>query len=240
MSIKMAVFQHTPWEGPGSFLLKAARRHRVCLEVIQVWQQPIPTLDDYDGLIVLGGSPNVSQEDMYPYLRREKEVIRESVGAGRPYLGFCLGLQLLADSLGARVGNNFKASIGFTQGYLTTEGRQHPVFLGTERQLPLFKWHGQTVLPPVPKELSILVTSSECQIEALAMTEQPAILGLQYDNHAADIDEILVYIQKDQKWLSTLTGQEIDPRKIVADAEIYRTTIEQQFESFFANYLQLL
>jgi len=237
---KLAIFQHTPWEGPGRLLIKSARRHHVRLEVIKVWQQPIPDPKAYDGLIVLGGSPNVSQEEMYPYLRREKEVIRESVGAGRPYLGFCLGLQLLADSLGAEVGENFKPSIGFTQGYLTTAGRLHPVFRDMEKKFPLFKWHEQTILPPIPREFSILVTSAECQIEALALAEHPAIIGLQYDNHAADAEEILVYIQKDQKWLSALTDQQIDPRKIVTEAQNYRLTLDRQFEIFFSNYLKLL
>ena len=148
MPRKFAVFQHTPWEGPGKLLLKSARRHHVELQTVKVWQQPIPDLSAFHGLIVLGGSPNVDQEDIYPFLRNEKQAIKESIGAGRPYLGFCLGLHLLAESLGARIGKNFKPSIGFTRGYLTTAGRQHPVFANMEKQFPLFKWHGQTILSP--------------------------------------------------------------------------------------------
>jgi GMP synthase (glutamine-hydrolysing) len=237
---KFAVFQHTPWEGPGKFLLKSTRRHCIELEIVQVWQQPIPDLSSYAGLIVLGGSPHVSQENIFPFLRKEKAVIKDWVNEGRPYLGFCLGLQLLAASLGAEVGNNFKTSIGFTQGYLTAEGRHHPVFSNMERRFLLFKWHQQTILPPIPKELSILATSSECQVEAVSMIDHPTVVGLQYDNHAADVDEVAIYLQNDQKWLASLTDQQVDPRRILMDAEIYRKDIEQQFESFFSNYLKVL
>lgn len=240
MSRKFAVFQHTPWEGPGKLLLKSARKHHVTLQAIRVWEQPIPDISGFDGLIVLGGSPNVNQEEAYPFLRSEKRTIRESIAAGRPYLGFCLGLQLLAESLGARIGNNFKPSIGFTQGYLTTAGRQHPVFANMEKQFPLFKWHGQTILPPVPRGCSILATSAECQVEAIGMIDHPAIIGLQFDNHAADFEEVAVFIQKDQKWLSSIPDRVIDPRSILLEAQKYEKTVAQQFESFFANFLKLL
>ncbi len=213
---KFAVFQHTPWEGPGKLLLKSARRHHVTLQVIKVWEQPIPDLSPFVGLIVLGGSPNVDQEESYPFLRGEKQLIREWIAVGRPYLGFCLGLHLLAESLGARIGKNFRASIGFTQGYLTTAGRQHPVFVNMEKRFPLFKWHGQTILPPVPRQCSILATSAECQVEALAMLDNPAVIGLQFDNHAADVEEVSVVIQKDQKWLSSITDRVVDPRSILS------------------------
>jgi hypothetical protein len=67
------VFQHTPWEGPGEFLLTAANRHNIQLHIVKVWEQPIPEITSYDGLIVLGGSPNVDQEKQYPFLQNEKK-----------------------------------------------------------------------------------------------------------------------------------------------------------------------
>lgn len=240
MPRKFAVFQHTPWEGPGKLLLKSARRHHVTLQVIRVWEQPIPDLSTFVGLIVLGGSPNVAQEETFPFLRYEKKVIKEWVAVGRPYLGFCLGLHLLAESLGAIIGRNFRASIGFTQGYLTTAGRQHPAFCNMEKQLPLFKWHDQSILSPVPRRCSILATSAECQVEALSILDNPAVIGLQFDNHVADFEEVAEIIQKDQKWLSSITDRVVDPRSILNDARKYEKSIALQFESFFGNYLKLL
>ena len=106
MSKRFLVFQHMDWEGPGKHLVHAAEIQGLHLDVIEVWHQTIPDLANYDGLIVLGGSPNVDQEEDYPFLRAEKAAIREVLEAEKPYLGFCLGHQLLADVIGLKVGPN--------------------------------------------------------------------------------------------------------------------------------------
>ena len=76
MSRKILVFQHNPWERPGSFLLRAAKRHKIKLNIIRVWEEPIPDFKDHIALIVLGGGPNVDQEHIYPFLTEEKKAIR--------------------------------------------------------------------------------------------------------------------------------------------------------------------
>jgi hypothetical protein len=85
--IQLAVFQHVWWEGPGKFLLEAAARDNVRLDVIEVWHQQIPDLSPYDGLIILGGGPNVNQVDEYPFLFREKQAIRQRLQSDKPCLG---------------------------------------------------------------------------------------------------------------------------------------------------------
>ena len=126
MAKNFLVFQHTPWEGPGEFLLAAANRHNIHLHIVKVWEQPIPEITSHDGLIVLGGSPNVDQEKQYPFLHEEKKIIRQAIKTDMPYLGICLGHQLLAEALEAKVGPNFMTSVGFINGYLTHDGRRHP------------------------------------------------------------------------------------------------------------------
>ena len=101
------VFQHMPWERPGYNLLRAAKNWRVRLDIVELWHEPIPDIAPYKGIIVLGGTPNVDQEEQYPFLRAEKENIRLALEKDKAYLGFCLGHQLLADALGAHVGRIF-------------------------------------------------------------------------------------------------------------------------------------
>jgi GMP synthase-like glutamine amidotransferase len=112
MTKRYLVFQHMDWEGPGIHLLRSAEKLGVEFEVLEVWHQPIPDLSPYDGLFILGGSPNVDQENVYPFLRVEKTAIRHIVENDKSYLGFCLGHQLLADVLGAKVGPNTCRSVG--------------------------------------------------------------------------------------------------------------------------------
>lgn len=241
MAIHFLVLQHTEWEGPGNFLLSATTKHDVRLTIIKVWREKIPdSLSLFDGLIVLGGGPNVDQEDMFPFLESEKKTIQKSLAEDRPYLGFCLGHQLLADALGAKVGPNFMPSIGFTRGYLTCEGRRHPCFADFPRALPILKWHSQAVLEPIPKNLNLLMTSNECQVEAFSIQERPHIIGLQFDSHAADHSDVANWLRADREWITSFTSREIDPDQILADAEQYQATTNHHFDLFFSNYLQII
>ena len=237
---KFLVFQHSPWEGVGKILREAARKNDVELDVVRTWQEKIPELDPYDCLLVLGGGPNIDQEEEFPFLVAEKKAIKQSLADNRPYLGFCLGHQLLAEALGAQVGKNHKSSIGFVTGYLTHSGHKHPAFAGLPDCFPMFKWHAQAVKEPLPGHLRILTTSIDCQIEALSVIDRPHILGLQFDNHSATRPEVECWLDSDEKWLASLQDQAINRQKILRRAEQNSSQIKCEFEMFFTNFLKLI
>ena len=238
MAKKFLVLQHMHWEGPGVHLIRSAEKLAVNLDVVEVWRQSIPDLAEYNGMIVLGGSPNVDQEQQYPFLRAEKVAIRRIIETGRLYLGFCLGHQLLADVLGLKVGPNPRRSVGFIEGHLTPNGRQHPLFHNLPSSLPLFKWHSQAVLAPVPEQVDILVTSADCEVEAISLKGSPHVVGLQFDNHAGSIEDVTTWIEGDRSWLSS--PPEVDTSRLLADAVRYETHVGEQFEWVFDNYLKLI
>jgi GMP synthase-like glutamine amidotransferase len=238
MAKRFITFQHMPWEGPGIHLIHSAQKRDIQLEIVEVWREPIPDLAPYDALIVLGGEPNVDQEKDYPFLKAEKSAILRSIEDDRPYLGFCLGHQLLADALGANVGDNFCRSVGFVQGQVTREGRQHALFQNLPKTLRLFKWHGQAILPPVPKHFEVLVTSSECLVEAISVTNRPHIVGLQFDNHAATHFNVAKWLKEDSDWLSL--PPPVNPSNVLAEAEKLEKPMREQFEILFDNFVDLL
>jgi GMP synthase (glutamine-hydrolysing) len=239
MGKKFLVFQHAAWEGPGLFLLEAARRHQVELEVVKVWEELIPDPDPYDALLVLGGGPNVDEEAKFPFLAREKIAIRRSLADNRPYLGICLGHQLLAEALGATVGRNFRSSVGFTTGYLTHQGHAHPAFQGLPDGLTLFKWHAQSVQEPLPRHLEVLATSKECAIEAISVVNRPHILGVQFDNHAADPADVEEWLEHDADWLTRLGLTPAERAAILTEARRQKKKSAAEFELLFANFLGL-
>jgi GMP synthase (glutamine-hydrolysing) len=240
MTRKVMVFQHNPWEGPGKFLLNAAKNHSLKLDIINVWEEEIPKINSHIALIVLGGGPNVDQEHLYPFLTEEKKIIKKALSEDMPYLGFCLGHQLLADAVGAKVGPNFQSSIGYIKGFLTHEGKIHPAFQDLPQHLPLFKWHAQAVQEPLPSPINILVTSTECQVEAISLAGRPHILGLQFDNHAADPESLKKWLTMDSKWLSTLKDKTVNSASLLKEAEKYRKTIQKQFIKLFDNFFSLI
>ncbi len=240
MTKKLLVFQHTTWEGPGKLLLDSANEHHTALKVVKVWKQPIPDLSHYDGLLVLGGGPNIDQERQYPFLVHEKRAIRQAIAEKRPYLGFCLGHQLLAEALGAEVGPNFRASVGFVTGHQTHDGREHPAFAGLPAKMKLFKWHSQAVKEPLPRHVTILATSADSVVEAISLDNYPNIVGVQYDNHAAAPEDVRRWLVRDKKWLTALPDIKVDPEEVLAASQKYQAEVTEQFARFFANFLAMV
>ena len=210
------------------------------MDIIHVWNGKIPEINGYTALIVLGGGPNLDQEHIYPFLKQEKKTIKKAIALDIPYLGFCLGHQLRADVLGAKVGPNFQSSIGYIQGFLTHEGKSHPAFKGLPQNIPLFKWHGQAVQEPLPGHINILATSAECQVEAISLQGRPHILGMQFDNHAAAPENVKNWLTMDAKWLASLPDRKINPNVIIRDAEKHQAAIRKQFAKLFDNFFSLI
>lgn len=238
--MKFLVLQHNPWEGPGQFLFAAARKLKIELHIARVWQEAIPSLPEFNALLILGGGTNVDQEEQFPFLREEKAAIRRAVERDMPCLGICLGHQLLAEALGAKVGPNFRTSVGFIPGLLTRAGREHPVFAGLKQPLSLYKWHGYTVLEPLPRHLDVLMTSDHCQVEAISVQDRPHILGLQADNHAADPRDVALWLEQDREWLSHIRDQQVKPAEILAQAQASSAAINREFQRLLSNYLRLI
>jgi GMP synthase (glutamine-hydrolysing) len=137
--------QHVPFEGPG-LIAEIASRQGLELRPCHPYRgDPLPAMDEIDGLVVMGGPMGVLDTAEHPHLAREVELIAAMVHAERPVLGVCLGAQLMAHALGATVYAGEQAEIGFGSVSLTRAGREDPVLgnLGTEI-LPVMHWHQDT------------------------------------------------------------------------------------------------
>lgn len=109
----------------------------------------VPNLEDISGLIVMGGPIGAYEAEKYPYLAQECALISEMVRRDRPVLGVCLGAQLLAKSLGARVFSGPASEIGFGSVRLAPAASTDPVFAPSGTEIPVFHWHGDTFELPI-------------------------------------------------------------------------------------------
>ncbi len=233
----LLIVQHMDWEGPGQHLLGALLEAEINFQVTKAWEEPLPPMEPFSGMIVLGGSPNVDEEKQFPYLIPLKARIREVIAAGKAYLGFCLGHQLLGNVLGCGVGALPQKSVGFITGELTPVGLAHPVFHGLPAQLNLFKWHGQGVLPPLAAGISLLARSDAVPVEALGLIDNPRVVGLQFDNHAASVD-VATWLKHDGEW--ALSGSGADPETMVATALTQEMAMGREFRRLMGNFFRLI
>ena len=165
--MKILVLQHADCEHPGFFRqLLAEDAHDWTAVEMDAGETP-PPLDGFDALWVMGGPQDTWQEDQYPWLKAEKEFIRHAVAErGLPYLGLCLGHQLLACALGGDCGPSKMPEIGVMDVLLTEEGVASTLFDGVDSPLKTLQWHSAEVTK-LPEGATVLATSSACAVQAM-------------------------------------------------------------------------
>ena len=151
------VLQHIACEPPGAFedvlIAAGADIHRVELDE----GEPLPSWQDYVAIVAMGGPMSVNDDAELPWLTAEKQAIADAVKAGVPYWGSCLGVQLLAASLGARVYSGTQPEVGVLPVTLTDDGRSDPVFAGLPPEFLTLQWHGDTF--DLPDGATLLASS---------------------------------------------------------------------------------
>jgi GMP synthase-like glutamine amidotransferase len=172
------VFQHMDSDSPGRFG-NYLMDDGFVLDTVMLGQgQAIPNLERYDFLMVLGGVMNVWEEDAHPWLRAEKSAIAEWMdGSRRPYLGICLGHQLLAETQGGAVGKSRVPEIGIHEVRLheSLAGDNSAGTLG-ERIL-VTQWHHYEVSTPPPSAV-VIAESSVTPVQGIRLEERA--IGLQF------------------------------------------------------------
>lgn len=155
--MNLLVLQHIACEPPGVYedvlIERGATIHRVELDE----GDRLPDWREFAAIIAMGGPMSVNDEEELQWLRAEKALIAEAVRAGTPFFGACLGVQLLAVSLGGEVGPGPAPEVGLLPVLLTEAAARDPVFGGLPRELLTLQWHGDTFSLP---EGAVLLASS--------------------------------------------------------------------------------
>lgn len=139
--------------------------------------EPLPPLDQVSAAIVLGGAMGVHDLAKHPFLADLKRFIRETVDKKTPFLGICLGGQLLADVLGARVtAGSPCGEKGTLEVQLTEAGGHDPLFSGIAQSFITFQWHNDSF--EIPEGGTLLASSPACPNQAFRFGENA--YGIQF------------------------------------------------------------
>ena len=162
---RLLVFQHVAVEPLGTLDdLIRARGHRISFNNFERHPVAEPDLDRYRGLIVLGGPMNVEDQHRRPHLKTELEAIERALEQGKPVLGICLGAQLLAHVLGARVRRFDRPELGWYELAISAEGRRDKVLGAAGARLPVFQWHSYSY--DLPHGATHLASTDTCEQQA--------------------------------------------------------------------------
>lgn len=165
--MRILVLQHIAVEHPG-ILRDFLAADGITWDAVELDNgDAVPPLRGYGALWVMGGPMDVWEETEHPWLVAEKQVIREAVlERGMPYLGLCLGHQLLGAALGGKVDKMKEPEVGILGIELTAEGRADPLFAGIAPRHEALQWHGAEVAETPPGAV-VLASSPACAVQAM-------------------------------------------------------------------------
>ena len=172
--MKFLVLQHIDIEHPGVFR-EFMKNDNVQIDTVELdVGEKIPKLDTYDAMIVMGGPMDTWQEEIHPWLVPEKESIYEfACVQKKPYLGLCLGAQLLGEVVGGKVNKMDNPEIGILDINISNH---NSIFKSMENNIKVLQWHSYEI-SDLPDSATLLASSDVCKVQAFSFERA---YGLQF------------------------------------------------------------
>jgi GMP synthase-like glutamine amidotransferase len=232
--MNVLIIKHIAIEGPG-LIQDCLRQEKIPFFILNL--EPgihFPKIDSFTHLVILGGPMNVYEEDRYPFLKDEDLFVKEAIQRGKSILGICLGAQLIAKALGAKVLKAPVKEIGWYDVSLTEEGSKDPFFSNLPNTFPVFQWHEDTF--EIPKLGKLIATSSAVPYQAFRYGEKA--YGLQFHLEVTEgmIGEWLDTYEEEFKGLQS--SQPFSKAGIVTETELKIETYTRRGTCFLKHFFR--
>jgi GMP synthase (glutamine-hydrolysing) len=233
--MRVLVLQHISCEHPGVFseVMRERGIEQVAVELDE--GEALPDWREFDAVVAMGGPMGAGDDADHPWLGPEKQLVRDAVEDGRPFLGVCLGVQLLAAALGARVYAAERPEVGLLPVELTAEGRADPLFAGLDDRLVSLQWHGDTF--DLPSASTRLARSPQVPNQAFRAGERA--YGVQFHLEVTgDMAREWSAVPAYQRSLAETLGEE-EGAAFIADVEHRADELHPPARRLFSNWLDL-
>ena len=174
--LRIHYFQHVEFEGLGSIEEWVSSSGHSLSSTRFFKDSTLPDIADIDWLIIMGGPMNIHEEDQYPWLKDEKQFIRQAIDSGKIVMGICLGSQLVSSALGAKVYRNKESEIGWFDIEFTKAARACVLFADMGTSIKVFHWHGDTF--DLPENAVAMASSAGCKNQAYIFKDR--VLAMQF------------------------------------------------------------
>lgn len=206
--------QHVPFEGLGSIESWVTSQNHALSATRLYKNDPLPAVEDLDWLIILGGPMNIHEDQIYPWLTQEKRLIEQAIQQNKTVIGICLGSQLIADVLGAKVYPGQHKEIGW---YPIEKTNPTPIFNSLPSQLTVFHWHGDTF--DLPDGATHLARTEACQNQAFIYQNQVLALQFHLESTRETVQQIMTHCANE-----LVTGTYIQkPEALLAEDQRFAT-----------------
>jgi len=225
------IIQHVAFEKPGHFI-NIFNSYNPNIHYLNIYEDSPDRGQNYDVLLIMGGPMNIYEENVYPWLKEEKKIISEAITEGKIVIGVCLGAQLIADSLGAKIYKNKSPEIGW-----------FPVKKTNDRILnflpdfaTVFHWHGETF--NIPEKCIAFYSSDVTENQAFIYDRR--VLGLQFhlEMQKEDINALIencrdeikdsVYVMQEQEMLDYFNSYSYNNKRMLENLILW--LFEENFE----------
>jgi GMP synthase-like glutamine amidotransferase len=190
-NLRIHYFQHVPFEGIACIEdWINLHNHQVSSTRFYDNQLP-PAMDEFDWLIIMGGPMGVNDEEQFPWLKTEKAFIRDAIAHNKTVIGICLGAQLIAAALGAKVYPNKQKEIGWfpieNPGNMTPCDAVYQIADG----FTVFHWHGDTF--DLPEGAVHLFRSKACLNQGFLYKENVVALQFHFEANPQSVDDMVTH-----------------------------------------------
>jgi GMP synthase-like glutamine amidotransferase len=170
--MKAHCFQHEPFEGMGA-IESWLKKKKFDISYTRFFEtDQLPQVQSIDWLILMGGSMSVNDEQELPWLVKEKAFIKECIRQGKVVIGICLGAQLIASALGAKVYKNVQKEIGWFPIWKVNRDSTD-LFSDWPEELIVYHWHGETF--DLPSGSKLIASSEACQNQIFILGDAKVI-----------------------------------------------------------------